>query len=213
MGRSYTNMFKATGKSKFDDDSNSRYSKSKTDLVVESNLGPGAFQCSLPSIGRVNCFNKAERTLNSGIGSIAPGVGAYEIPRFSSDLNSRQLARSGIKISSSLVGSGRSKDLGHDASYYQTLKNEVKSSNIGPGLYNIPSMFGQSTTYSKTMNQSVVVLLPTSYTSKATTPSQPASSNRKAQGEESDFDNDRPLQVLKREICAEIDAVRSLKDY
>ena len=129
---------------RFDDMSSVRNRKTSKELLSESNLGPGAYE--YPLIRKDACnfsFSKAIKPCNQLIKSRAPCVGEYSIPRFEYN-DSNLTLRSNPKIVSSFKSSGRSKALGHDASYYQTCHDETWSSNLGPGLYGLPSTFQAS---------------------------------------------------------------------
>ena len=135
-------------RSRFDDTASMRRVKSRRELLLQSNLGPGYVDSSLPKSDRCKySFSKASR--DQRVQSAAPGVGTYTLPRFSSGEHDR-VSRRHPQIVSAFLSSGRTKELGYDATYYRTIRDDVLSSNRGPGLYEIPSYFSPGTINAKT---------------------------------------------------------------
>ena len=139
------------GRSRFDDPCGMRGVKSRRELLLESNLGPGHVPgSSLPTNRCRYSFPKAPR--DSVDRCSTPGVGSYSIPRFYSDENYR-VSRKQPQVVSAFLSSGRSKELGFDASFYRTIRDDVLASRRGPGLYESQSCFPMREVASKSLRQ------------------------------------------------------------
>mmetsp|Transcript_32717 Transcript_32717/g.33365 ORF Transcript_32717/g.33365 Transcript_32717/m.33365 type:complete len:198 (-) Transcript_32717:373-966(-) len=115
-----------------------------------TNVGPGAYdvhpakranntilRTSTPSL-----YN-TERHLDEPFWPKRAGapVGSYNIPRIMSAATGSE---HGIEVTSCFKSSGRLKDLMRSGELYQTKHDAARSSHLGPGVHEIPSLIGAS---------------------------------------------------------------------
>jgi hypothetical protein len=144
---------------RFEEYNEVRHKKFNREEGRTSHLGPGLYdpkddcisiysRCTSPKM-QTELITKDEKNIVSA----APPVGTYDIPRDMSPSTFAHAENSSSRnMTSSFRSCGREKPLMGDAQLYMTLREDIKSTNRGPGMYlNVTPSFGGRVSYSPTL--------------------------------------------------------------